>query len=181
MMKTSYNEVIVVEGEHDKERILRLIPEALVIITNGSEISKTTLETIKGLSKEHDIILFLDPDSPGERIRNIIEQAVPNVKHAFLEKKKAIDERKHKVGVEHAKDEDILASLNNLLTKSDKVGTLTFNDLYELGLIGVSSSSSKREQLSQVYPLGKTNGKSLLKRLNYLGITRKELEEILNG
>ena len=66
-----YNEVLVVEGKNDKARILAIFPHLNVITTNGSEISGETLDMIEELSKKYEVILFLDPDYPGERIRNI--------------------------------------------------------------------------------------------------------------
>ena len=182
MTRTSYKEIIVVEGKNDASRISKLYPEVEVLITNGSEVSKEFIDNLKKLSEEHEIILFLDPDYPGQRIRSILENSIKNVKHAFIDKKKAIDERKHKVGVEHATDEDLRESLNNMLTVSDQeLGTLTTTDLMDLGLIGLEDSVAKREYLSTIYPIGKTNGKTLLKRLNYLRIEKKELEEVLDG
>ena len=86
-----YNEVLVVEGKNDKARILAIFPNLEVITTNGSEISEETLDMIEDISKTHQIILFLDPDFPGERIRNIILNRVPNCQNVFIQKKKAID------------------------------------------------------------------------------------------
>ena len=80
-----YNEVLVVEGKNDKSRILAIFPHLQVITTNGSEISEETLRMIEELSKNHQIILFLDPDFPGERIRNIILNRVPNCQNVFIQ------------------------------------------------------------------------------------------------
>ena len=81
-----YNEVLVVEGKNDKARILAIFPNLEVIITNGSEISDKTLEMIEELSKNNKIILFLDPDFPGERIRNKILERVPKCENVFIKK-----------------------------------------------------------------------------------------------
>ena len=180
MINQNYKEIVVVEGEHDKALLKSIYPNLNVMITNGSEVSQEFINTIKELSLDHDIILFLDPDYPGERIRSLIENNVPNVKHAFIKKEKAKDDRKHKVGVEHASKEDIIASLDNLLTPSVNKGSLTISDLYELGFIGSDDSSKLRNALEDKYPIGHTNGKSLLKRLNYLGIKKEELEVLVN-
>ena len=81
-----YNEVLVVEGKNDKARILAIFPHLNVITTKGSEISEETLDMIEELAKEHEIILFLDPDFPGERIRNIILNRVPNCTNVYIKK-----------------------------------------------------------------------------------------------
>ena len=176
-----YNEVLVVEGKNDKARILAIFPHLNVITTNGSEISEETLLMIEELAKEHEIILFLDPDYPGERIRNIILNRVPNCTNIYIKKSKAIDERKHKVGVEHASDEDIIEALENRISYSHKNNNLTTSDLYKLGLLGCNNSSLKRMYLSDKLHIGNPNGKTLLNRLNFLQLTYNELEEILNA
>ena len=119
-----FNEIVVVEGLHDLERLKSIYEDIDVLITNGSEIEEN-LPTIIEASKKRDIILFLDPDYPGERIRKKITEVIPNAKHAFLKKDLAISKNKKKVGIEHAKKEDIIDALNNVLTpsKNRKNGT----------------------------------------------------------
>lgn len=175
-----YNEVVVVEGKNDKARLLAIFPNLNVITTNGSEISEDTLELIKKMSLNHPIILFLDPDYPGERIRSKILEKVPNSKHVFIEKSKAIDYKKHKVGVEHATKKDIIEALEHSLTYKKDLETITFGQLFELGLLGGNKSQLKRIYLSKKLHLGSPNGKTLLKRLNALSLTSEEVREILN-
>lgn len=175
-----YNEVLVVEGKNDKARILAIFPHLHVITTNGSEISNETLDMIEELSKNHKIILFLDPDYPGERIRNIILNRVPNCENVYIKKSKAIDERKHKVGVEHASKTDIVEALENRITFNKKVNNFTMNDLYKLGLLGSKDSSSKRMYLADRLSIGNPNGKTLLNRLNFMQLSILEVEELLN-
>ena len=89
--------VIVVEGVHDVARLKAIYPDCNCVITNGREIDSSTIEYIKELSKTHEIIIFTDPDSPGEKIRNIITNAVPNAKQAFLRKKDCISNNEPKL------------------------------------------------------------------------------------
>lgn len=175
-----YNEVLVVEGKNDKARILALFPDLEVITTNGSEISEETLDMIEELSKTHKIILFLDPDYPGERIRNIILNRVPNCDNVYINKKLAIDEKKHKVGVEHASDKDLMEALEHRITFGEKTNNFTTIDMYELGLLGSVDSVEKRKYLASYLHIGEPNGKSLLKRLNFIQISIKKVREILN-
>ena len=175
-----YNEVLVVEGKNDKARILAIFPNLQIITTNGSEISEETLDMIEELSKKNKIILFLDPDFPGERIRRKILERVPECENVYINKQKAIDERKHKVGVEHASIEDIKEALLHRISFSNKAGTLVIGDLYNLGLLGKADSSLKRKFLSEKLHIGLPNGKTLLNRLNFLQMTHEEVEEIIN-
>jgi len=174
------SDIIVVEGKNDKAKILEIYPDANVIITNGSEISKDTIKMLVELSKNHNIILFLDPDYPGERIRSIITNNIPNASQAFIKKKLAIDERKHKVGVEHASKEYIKEALDNLLSSNNIKGTLTSKDMYDLALAGSENSKELRCYLADVLSIGNPNAKTLLKRLNILNIKKDEVERILN-
>ncbi len=171
-------DIIVVEGIHDVSKIKSIYPNAHCIITNGREISKETMECIKNLSKGNQIIIFTDPDAPGEKIRNILLQAVPNAKQAFLRKKDCISSNKKKVGIEHASKEAIIDALKNIYSDSNKV-TITNKDLYALGLNGQRNSGILRDKISEVLNIGKPNSKTFLKRLSMLGLTKEEVEKIL--
>lgn len=175
-----YNEVLVVEGKNDKARILAIFPNLEVVTTNGSEISEETLDMLEELSKNNKIILFLDPDYPGERIRNKILQRIPTCENVFIEKRKAIDHIKRKVGVEHASIEDIKEALEHRISYRNINNNLTTSDLYSLGLLGSEESTSKRIYLSQKLHIGNPNGKTLLKRLNFLQMTYEKVSEILD-
>lgn len=63
-------------------------------MTNGSEISKETLEMISSLSKDNDIIVFTDPDHPGERIRARVHEVVPKAIDCFIKKVIAFQKQK---------------------------------------------------------------------------------------
>lgn len=172
-------DIIVVEGTHDEIKVKAAFPNATCIITNGSEISNETIELIKEMSKKHRIIIFTDPDSPGEKIRSIITNAVPNASQAFLRKKECISNNKKKVGIEHASIEAIKEALGEIYTPNTLEDTITLNDLYLLGLNGDKDSAILRDKISDILNIGKPNAKTFLKRLNLLQITRKELEELL--
>ena len=173
-----FNEIVVVEGLHDLERLKKIFPDMDILITNGSEIEEN-LPTIIEASKKRDIILFLDPDYPGERIRKRIQQVIPNAKHAFLKKDLAISKNKKKVGIEHAKDSDLIDALNNYLTPVESTNLVTYLDLYNLGLFGNKYSQKLRDKVCEKLNLGHTNGKTFLKRINMFNITIKEVENAL--
>ncbi|MDF9866887.1 ribonuclease M5 [Bacilli bacterium PM5-3] len=168
------NEVIVVEGEHDASRLKQLF-DVEVIVTNGSEISSDTLNLIKKVNETKGVIIFCDPDYPGEQIRNKIITVVKNAKHAFIKKEDAIDHVKHKVGVEHASDEVIYKALENVVTfKNDE--TLTWNNFIKLDMIG---NKTKRIKLCDKLNIGYCNAKTLFKRLNMLSLEYHDIVKIL--
>lgn len=171
-------DVIVVEGTHDVSKIKSVYPDANCVITNGREIAKETIDLIKELSKNNNIIILTDPDSPGERIRSIITEAVPTAKQAFLRKKDCISSNKKKVGIEHASKDAIIEALGNVYSSNSSI-SITNQDLYSLGLNGNNDSAILRDKISDILNIGRPNCKTFLKRLNLLGLTKKDVEELL--
>ena len=76
-------EVIVVEGQNDTKR-LKTFFDCETIETHGLGLNKETIEFIKQMQEKRGIILFLDPDSPGEKIRNRLNSEIPDLKNAFI-------------------------------------------------------------------------------------------------
>ncbi len=80
--KIKIQEVLVVEGKDDTANLKRFY-EVDTYETRGSAISDDDLERIEKLHDLRGVIVFTDPDYNGERIRKMIMQAIPTVKHAF--------------------------------------------------------------------------------------------------
>ena len=169
-------EVIVVEGANDSKR-LKSFFNVETIETHGLGLKKDTIDLIKQINKTRGIILFLDPDTPGEKIRNRINSEIPNLKNAFVLKENA--KTKKKVGIEHADKKTLEEALNNLITYSDSKQSLSIEEYYSLGLQGNSDSSLLRQKISKEFHTGKCNSKTMFKRLNMLGVTYKQIEKIL--
>ena len=165
--------VIVVEGKNDANKIKTIFPDVDIIITNGSEINKKTLETIAKVSLTDDVVLCLDPDGPGEKIRRKILEYTDNVHQVFAKKHKAISNNKKKVGIEHMSKEDILEMFENIKINK-KQNTISYIDLYNLGYM---ESREKRQKLCDKLNISYCNGKQLLKRLNMFGVTIEEIKE----
>jgi len=169
-------EVIVVEGTNDTKR-LKTFFDCDTIETHGLGLSKTTIEYIKKANETRGVILFLDPDSPGEKIRNRLNSEIPNLKNAFVLKADARTSKK--VGIEHADKKTLQAALDNLVTYCDSNDSISLQEFNELGLMGNNDSAYKREILAKVFHLGKCNGKTMYKRLNMLGLTKAQVKEVL--
>lgn len=170
-------EVIVVEGHHDSER-LRTYFDCDTIETGGTSLGEDVFERIEEAQKTRGVIIFTDPDSPGNRIRNEINQRIEGCKNAFVNKKDAHTTKK--VGVEHASYEALKEALENLVSYVDMNGTLTMHDLYELGLSGNPNSFAWREKIGEYYHIGCGNSKTMLRRLNFLNVTKEELEQVIH-
>lgn len=182
LSKYKIKEVVVVEGYHDLAKLKAIYEDIDIYITNGSEISDKTLEELKVLNEKRGLILFLDPDYQGERIRRIINDYVGETKHAFLTKKDCISKNKKKVGIEHAKSDVIIKGLTSFYqsSKSNKI-TITYSDLYAYNLIGNPNSKAIRKQLGEELGIGLNNGKTLLKKLNMFNINIEQIKEILGS
>ncbi len=165
--------VIVVEGKNDANKIKTIFEGVDVIITNGSEINDSVINDIYKVSLKTDVILCLDPDGPGEKIRKKIVEKVPNVHQVFAKKVDAISKNKKKVGIEHMKTEDILNMFNDI-KYSKNTGEITYVQLYEMGYM---TSKEKRIALCEKLNISYSNGKQLLKRLNMFGITLEEIKK----
>ncbi|MBQ3295595.1 MAG: ribonuclease M5 [Erysipelotrichaceae bacterium] len=169
-------ELIVVEGKNDTRRLQSFFAVE-TIETHGLGLKKETIELIRNANDKRGVILFLDPDTPGEKIRKRLNEEIPGLKNAFILKEDG--RTKKKVGIEHASKEVLEEALNNLVTYTDSRQSLSLEEFYELGLGGAEDSSSRREKVYRHFHLGKCNGKTLFKRLNMLGIEKAEIEKIL--
>lgn len=177
IVKTHIDEVLVVEGHTDVDFLSHFI-EAEIVITNGSDVPRETIEYLKSLSKTKKIIVLTDPDTPGKRIRDILDREISGLCHAFIPKASAI--RKGKVGVAESTPSAVMMALAHLLEKRpSQKGDLITLDLVDLGLVGTPESFSARQDLCEHFHLGFANGKTLLKRLNILCIQKEEIERYL--
>lgn len=169
-------EVIVVEGKNDTNTLQQYF-QCDTIETGGDQLIESTLDRIEAAQKSRGVIIFTDPDSPGEQIRRWINERIPGCKNAFIEKKKAKTTKK--VGVEHAKKEDLWESLSHCVTFDQDNQSFTWSDFIDLGLVG---NRALRQEVCSKFHIGPCNAKTCFKRLNQMNISLEEIrEEIENG
>ncbi|WP_433746093.1 ribonuclease M5 [Falsibacillus pallidus] len=172
-------EIIVVEGKDDTTAIKRAV-DADTIETNGSAISTETIEKIKLAQKTRGVIVFTDPDFPGEKIRKTIADVVPGCKHAFIEKFAAKPKFGKGIGVEHASNEAIREALKDAHQMDKEVEEIiTQEDLIAAGLVGGPGSKERRTRLGDLLKIGYTNGKQLHKRLMMFQISEESFAEAI--
>ncbi|HET7580820.1 MAG TPA: ribonuclease M5 [Bacillales bacterium] len=170
-------EVIVVEGKSDTQAVQNAVC-ADTLETNGSAINADTLERIRLAQEKRGVIILTDPDYPGKRIRNIINEHVPGCKHAFIPRSEARSNRSESLGVEHASSEMIRKALENVREDMPAESeVISRSDLMDAGLIGGPMARERREKLGTLLHIGYTNGKQLHKRLQMFQITREEFLE----
>lgn len=175
-------EVIVVEGKDDTAKIIQAV-EADTIETRGSAINKGIMERIRHAKEKRGVIIFTDPDYPGERIRRLIDQAVPGCKHAYLTRDAA--RAKHpenkSLGIEHASVQAIREALSGVYEVQEaESAEISQDDLLAYGLLGGPGASARRERLGELLKVGHANGKQLLKRLQMFKIRKAEFEQAAN-
>lgn len=177
--KLKIKEIIVVEGKDDTVAVKRAV-NADTIETNGSAINDVTIEQIRHAQQIRGVIVFTDPDYPGQKIRNTITERVKGCKHAFLAKKEALPKSGKGLGVEHATPESIRNALREAqLMKEEAEEEITQQDLIEAGLIGGAGSKDLRERLGLALKIGFTNGKQLHKRLKMFQISKETFNQEL--
>ncbi len=176
-MKTKIDSIIVVEGKSDIAYLSNYF-DAEFVSTNGSDVPTSVIEYLKKVSQHKKIIVLTDPDTPGKRIRQILDDEIPNLTHCYINKEYAI--KKNKVGVAECDIEEINRALNNEFSNVKRANnTITLLDMYELGLEGANNSKQLREKLSNALSLGHNNAKSLLKKLNILQLNKEDVRKIL--
>ncbi|EHJ07787.1 ribonuclease M5 [Staphylococcus simiae] len=172
------NEFIVVEGRDDTERVKRAV-ECDTIETNGSAINDQILQVIQHAQQSRGVIVLTDPDFPGNKIRSIITEHVSGVKHAYIDREKAKN-NKGKIGVEHASINDIKEALMHVSSPFEEAQESIDKDtLIELGLLVGKDARRRREVVSSKLRIGHSNGKQLLKKLNAFGYTEEDVREAL--
>lgn len=167
-------EIVVVEGKTDTQ-VLKQLFDVETIETHGLGLDDKTLEYIKEVNETRGVIVLTDPDYPGTKIRNMIKEVVPNCKHAFVNRKDAIGEKK--LGIAEARKEAIIQALENVVSFKENSESISWEEFIDLDIIG---HKDKRMKIYETFHLGYGNVKTLFKRLNMVGITKKDIENKVN-
>lgn len=171
------SEVIVVEGKNDSSHLKKYF-DVDTIETHGTCLSEFTINLIRKTNELRGVIVLVDPDSPGDYIRTVLNNNISGLKHAYLNKEDARTSKK--VGVEHASYEALKKALNNVVDFREVKNNISIKDLYALKLAGHTNSSYYRDIVGKHFNIGKANVKTLVKRLNMLELDIKDIEEVLN-
>ncbi|MDY3006735.1 ribonuclease M5 [Anaerococcus sp. AGMB00486] len=167
-------ETIVVEGKDDITNIKSAI-DCELIATNGLAFGHDLIDRLKEIDKRCGIIIFTDPDFAGKKIREKIAKEIPNAKHAFLDRNKAI--KKGDLGIENASKDDIINALKNAHASTrQRREEFTIKDLLDNNLTLSKSSKERRARLGDILSIGYFNSKQLLSKLNSFNISREEFE-----
>lgn len=176
-------EVIVVEGRSDTQRLIETFgPLVKTIETNGSAIDQEILDRIERAHQTYGVIVFTDPDYPGQRIRRKILERIPLAKEAFLTQQETNAHRAgYSLGIEHASPRAIRLAIEKVsqMTPVSQGSVIKMADLYNLGLVGSASAAEARLKVAEHFNLGHVNAKQLQKQLTKYQIPIKSVQEVL--
>lgn len=179
-MKKRIEAIVVVEGKSDTTRLQQYY-DVDTFETSGMGLNEEMLNTLEHLAKKRDIIIFTDPDMPGEYIRRKVVERIPHCKHVMINKKDAKSKNQQKIGVEHADkaalDEAFFMMHHDL--RETVVTTFTTQDMIDYGFIGTPDAKKKRDFVANKLHLGTINAKQFCKRLNLFNISQIELTKLI--
>lgn len=177
-MKKKINAIIVIEGKTDVAFLSSFI-DAEFVTTNGSDVPADTIAYLQQQIAHKEIIVFTDPDAPGEKIRAKLDSFIPGLKHSYVAKKNAV--KNGKVGIAETNQKAIIEALNFQIKPTNLQGSnLREIDLYNLGLLGSVNAQELRNKIAAYFHLGYVNGKQFLKRARSMNLQSQQIEEALH-
>jgi len=189
-------EAIVVEGRYDKNTLSQIV-DAPILETSGFGImkDKQQLDLLRKVAATRGLVVLTDPDGAGFVIRNYLKGAIPadQLKHAYIpdvpgkERRKAAPGKEGKLGVEGMRPEVIVDALRKAGATIEgegttrTVGSISKQDMMELGLSGGPNSREKRQKLLKTLDLPEhISSNAMLQALN-LFLNLDELKELIGA
>lgn len=187
-------QAIVVEGRYDKNTLSQIV-DAPILETSGFGImkDKQQLKLLRRVAQQRGLIVFTDSDGAGFVIRNYLKGAIEPkyLLHAYVpdipgkERRKSAPGKEGKLGVEGMTPQIILDALRKAGATflgeeaAPRAGSITKQDMMELGLSGGANSSILRLKLLKKLDLPEhMSANALLQAVNLL-YTLDELRQIL--
>jgi ribonuclease M5 len=167
-LKDKIDGIVIVEGKTDTVKLKKLF-DVETIEVKGSSVKN--IDLIKEASKNNKIILFLDPDGPGEKIRRKLEKLNIDFFQAFIKKTDIISGSK--IGIAEATDSSIIKALKNCISFNNKTESISWEQYLSLNI----DTKAKREKFCNVLKISYCNNKQLFNRMNMMGISLKALKK----
>lgn len=168
-----FDGIIVVEGKNDVSFLSSFI-DSLYVVTNGYDLPKEEIDFLQKAATTKKIIVLTDSDEAGKQIRDKLNSY--NFSHMDAEVDIAKCNKNGKHGVaECDKEEVVNVLIEHLSNKPLDQGVISTKDLLAIGV----TNKEERSHLSKELHLGKCNTKQLVKRINALNITKKQIEEVM--
>lgn len=178
-MNYQTTDVIVIEGRHDEQKLVNLL-KAEYIITNGLDVPRETLSYLSKVIKFRRVILLLDDDCPGAKIRQKLQKVLPGAINLVIPFSNPLITKKF--GIAETSPEILIEKLKQVVLFNGSLPiTVSLEDIYALKLMGHPFSKEYRKRVSEYYKLPLSNAKTLFKRLNGLQISKGEIQTILKS
>jgi len=171
--------LFVVEGKRDIEKLSTVV-DAPILSTNGAAVTDEFIEELIQLERLYNIVLLLDPDGPGERIRSHISDKLQNPSHIFIPVDQARSNNNIKVGVEHVSRETLKELIGDVKT-INLVEPISISRLYYLGLAGTTGAYQRRQVVCDKLGIGLANAKTLAYKLQLFGFTYQDVVTVLES
>ncbi|AHI54315.1 primase-like protein [Spiroplasma sabaudiense Ar-1343] len=170
-------QLIVVEGKTDTAKLKKIFGSQIETIeTNGLNVNSDLLNILEKINNTRGIIIFTDPDGPGQKIREQINLGLSQeVINAFISRPD--NWTKEKIGIAEADEMQIKTALSASIIFS-KVGleSITWEDYIKHDFY---LASNRKIIASYFNWSSKINSKTLFKWLNWSGQTVEDINKIL--
>jgi len=174
---TLLNTIFVVEGKNDAERLSQIgIP--YVVITEGNKVSRETIEHLQQLEKKHTIVILTDPDGPGNKISEKLQENLSSP--VILSVPKALARHKKAIGIEHLDLKALQALCAPYVNSAYKTSSnITYLALINLNLTG-PGSKVKRMKIAKALGIPYGPLRKMYKAMLLLDITLETVIRINN-
>lgn len=79
--------VIIVEGQTDRDQLLKILNEPVEILCSNGTLSYEKLEEWAEWLDASEIYILVDADDSGEKLRKLINQELPDVHHLYTHRR----------------------------------------------------------------------------------------------
>lgn len=167
--------LLIVEGKSDTNKLKTIYPNIETFETNGLGLDEEKIRFLLGVKEKYTLVVFTDPDAPGEIIRKKLIDRIPNLSHVYLPNNKALSFKKKEIGVEHASSSDIKTALDNVYSHQG-FGKYEMEDLVD---IGIYENKKRRIAFCDHLHIAYGNNKKVLNQLNYFNIDPSVIKTFL--
>ena len=172
-MKTKINGFLIVEGIADKAFLSQFL-DCEIICLGGYNMPRGTLDYAQQLLLLYQGIVLCDPDDAGRYIDSKITRYLTNT-HSVLVKFKNRNNF-NKTGIAETTKESVLLALKDyIIDNKDEKIYFTVKDALDLSL----NNAKTRQFLQKRIKIGQVNFKTTIKRINYLKLTKDDVEKVL--
>lgn len=94
----------IVEGFHDEDKLRQLLPQAHIVVTNGTRLNnRVRMDIEAALASCDKLFLLTDPDEAGDILAKMILNEYPKLQQIPLDAKmcKCFRNNRWKTGLEH--------------------------------------------------------------------------------